>query len=244
MNSLLAEKFMKMKSTTKRGDDEGGDIVDDRFASLFKRAEFEQDQESHEFKLRNPSGGPGGRGDEAEDSEDDDLRGHDGFTAVSHGGRDEDEDEYSDDDGAGYSSGNDSIMGDVVYDKSERDAKKAKNLKSAKKKETQKAKQMYEISAGVNSDKVVFGHSSEQQKKRKIEKLKQAQVLGSRVSAEMNSGVDTHNRASNKVKIIKSSEGIVREMSYVPKSKDIGEFDYDFADDGKKKSKKSSGKRH
>jgi ribosome biogenesis protein ENP2 len=76
VNPLLAEKFMKMKKS-KKGEEE--DIVDDRFASLFKRSEFEQDQESHEFKLRNPSGGPGTGGRGGDDSEDDDL---DNFTPV------------------------------------------------------------------------------------------------------------------------------------------------------------------
>lgn len=239
VNPLLAEKFLKLNKT-KKGTEE--DIVDDRFSALFKRSEFEQDQESHEFKLRNPSGGPSGRG--GNDSEDDDLNGDmEHFTPVntSHTkANEEDDDEYSDSNSdGGYSSGNDSLTGDVVYDMAERAASKSKNIKATKKKEMQKSKQMYEISAGTNSDKVVFGHSAELQKKRQVEKRKQAQVLGNRMSAEVDP-TDKQNRANNnRVKIIKSSEGIVREMSYVPKSKESdGIGDYDFKDDGKKKKAK------
>lgn len=240
VNSLLAEKFMKGK----KGNEE--EIVDDRFSALFKRSEFEQDQESHEFKLRNPSGGPGGVSREY-DSEDDDLHGDmDYFTKVStssttrskYGDSDENN-EYSDE----LSSDDDSITGAVKFDAGDRAGRGKKTSKSnEKKKDLQKTKQMYEISAGSNSEKVVFGHTAELQKKRKLEKRKQSQVLGHRVSAEVDeeSGRGSGGSASNKVKIIKSSEGIVREMSYIPKSNGMDEVYDDFKDDGRKKSKKAS----
>lgn len=50
VNSELAEKFMTKNKTA--GAD--GPIIDERFASLFSREEFQQDKEAEEFKLRNP----------------------------------------------------------------------------------------------------------------------------------------------------------------------------------------------
>jgi ribosome biogenesis protein ENP2 len=50
VNSELAEKLLSKNK--KSGSD--GPIIDERFASLFSREEFQQDKEAEEFKLRNP----------------------------------------------------------------------------------------------------------------------------------------------------------------------------------------------
>eukprot|EP00624_Nannochloropsis_granulata_P000010 evm.model.NODE_10021_length_12419_cov_17.493679.4 len=75
VNRALAERLLKMGGKKKREEEEeqeeeggkaGGKnpLGDDRFASLFTRTDFQVDEESAEFKLRNPNGVtafPGGR---------------------------------------------------------------------------------------------------------------------------------------------------------------------------------------
>ena len=229
VNASLAEKFMKMKG---KGTDGTDDIVDDRFSALFKRQEFEQDQESHEYKLRNPSGGPGGV---TYDSEDDDLNaGMEDFTPVrteaAHS-----EDDYSDD-SDNSSESNDSLTGDVVYSTATQENYN-RQKKSQDSKSNRKSKQMYEISAGINSENVAFSHSIEERNKRKAERKKQSKVLGERMSKEIDSSDKSNHANKNQMKIIKSSEGIIREMSYIPKSRNVDDDD-DYRDDGRKTSKR------
>ena len=77
VNRALAERLLKMGGTKKKEEEEqqeeedGGKAAggknplgDDRFATLFTRTDFQVDEESAEFKLRNPNGVtafPGGR---------------------------------------------------------------------------------------------------------------------------------------------------------------------------------------
>ena len=57
------------------GREEAGSLVDDRFASLFSREEFQQDPEALEYKLRNPTQAQKERRNRQHDAdEDDDLQ--------------------------------------------------------------------------------------------------------------------------------------------------------------------------
>lgn len=80
VNKDLAEKMIKLSSALKaksgidaEKDSSGGSaesIIDTRFASLFQREEFERDETSSEFKLRNPSKGHNQRKSGNDDSDD------------------------------------------------------------------------------------------------------------------------------------------------------------------------------
>jgi ribosome biogenesis protein ENP2 len=113
VNKELAEKMLRQQKSGAKGSqaaddasEQGGALVDDRFAALFKREEFQQDQESYEFRLRNPTLATGKplRHGATDESDEEDM-----YTAVREdGGRgrgndtdedgDDDADDYDDDD--------------------------------------------------------------------------------------------------------------------------------------------------
>jgi len=96
VNKELAEKMLKGANKNK----EAGEVVDDRFASLFKREEFEVDKEAEDFRLRNPTLATKRGG--ADDS-DDDLGGM--YNAVEEGDESSgDDDDDDDDDSEGFDS--------------------------------------------------------------------------------------------------------------------------------------------
>lgn len=82
VNKDLAEKMIKLSTALKAKAGAGADgekdtngesaesIIDNRFASLFQREEFERDETSSEFKLRNPSKGHNQRKSGNDDSDD------------------------------------------------------------------------------------------------------------------------------------------------------------------------------
>jgi ribosome biogenesis protein ENP2 len=73
------KKSKKDKASSKKA---AAELVDDRFSSLFKREEFQQDPESMEFQLRNPTQSQKARRNTQHDEdEDDDLQGM--YTAIS-----------------------------------------------------------------------------------------------------------------------------------------------------------------
>jgi ribosome biogenesis protein ENP2 len=67
VNQRLAERMLAKKATK-----ESSEITDDRFSALFKREEFQQDEESAEFKLRKPTVGGKSRKNKQDDSDDED----------------------------------------------------------------------------------------------------------------------------------------------------------------------------
>ena len=99
VNKDLAEKMIKAKNKdktdsggtggTEKEDDEG--LIDSRFASLFKREEFERDELSMEFKLRNPSKGHNQKKNGNDDS-DDELQNL--YAPVEEQDSESDEDDY------------------------------------------------------------------------------------------------------------------------------------------------------
>lgn len=96
VNKALAEKLLsKGKKQAGEGDEP---MIDDRFAALFKREDFQVDEESDAFKLANPvrSNHQKGQSTGGGDDSDDDLR--DMYTAVDGGNDNDDNDDDDDDD--------------------------------------------------------------------------------------------------------------------------------------------------
>lgn len=99
VNKELAEKLLRGqgKLAAAAGTADGADkaLVDSRFGALFNREEFQQDQDSYEYRLRNPTlatTGKKARQGNTDNDSDDDM-----YQAVE----DEDEDDEESDDGSG-----------------------------------------------------------------------------------------------------------------------------------------------
>ena len=269
------------------GEGEGGDAVpasssthgvDNRFAALFQRPEFEQDRESHEYKLRNPTSssvdtarGHTSRGDDEDlygnnnnnnnnNNDDDEYGRADGNGMFTKVYEDEDEDE---DGGMDYSDGGDESDGslDAVRYEEEDAADKVKARKAAKKagkksiddddegeglfarvsrkmKEARKSRDterkqtgvnngkgkgkgdkgsgssMYELGAGENEVRAAFGHSASEKDTRRRERGIRTESLAERAASAASESA----RSQTTVRTIRGSEGVVREMSFVPKA--------------------------
>ncbi|KAM3571815.1 hypothetical protein VYU27_006153 [Nannochloropsis oceanica] len=118
VNRALAERLLKMGNKKKREEgrqeEEGGKaggknpLGDDRFASLFTRTDFQVDEQSAEFKLRNPNGVtafPGGRKTRRGRREGSDEEGSDDDLAVVQSHFREVEEEKEDESEGGEESG-------------------------------------------------------------------------------------------------------------------------------------------
>ena len=95
VNKDLTEKMIKIRNKgiadgEEKKDDEG--IIDSRFASLFQREDFERDEMSSEFRLRNPSKGHNQRN--GNDDSDDELQ---NLYAPVEGVEESDDDAYDED---------------------------------------------------------------------------------------------------------------------------------------------------
>lgn len=108
VNQQLAQKLLTTSSSSnkknKTNDDSNPNaLVDDRFAALFQREEFQQDSTSSEYLLRNPTaagrGRDGGKKQYDNDDEDDDLYRNDEDNGNDNGvDIDDDEEEKDNDD--------------------------------------------------------------------------------------------------------------------------------------------------
>ncbi|CAE7680866.1 nol10, partial [Symbiodinium microadriaticum] len=124
VNKQLAEKILRKKGAEEEGGGEAAALVDDRFAALFKREEFEQDKESFEYRLRNPTlsskESGKGKGGRHEEEDEDDL----------HEVDEDDDEDFSDGDGdsdSGNSVGNEvRYMSDSPDDDAEESMKRSK----------------------------------------------------------------------------------------------------------------------
>ena len=208
VNSALAEKLMKGKSSAKAS------LVDDRFSALFDREEFQQDVESEDYKLRNPT--IGSRRDDGRDS-DDDLNA-DGadlglFNKIQDASDDSESDydisEPSDDDGfdsetsdVGPKFVDDSVVlqkkngpkysrkgndedGEIIK-ASKRVLEKAKKAKaSGVSKEVKNHKiEMFEVADGISHSKVAFSHTDESKRQRHKEKQDERIPLENRLKTQ------------------------------------------------------------
>jgi ribosome biogenesis protein ENP2 len=90
-------------------------------------------------------------------------------------------------------------------------------LTSGQKKRTP---QMFGLSPGIASDRALFSHTASEQEQRKINKVKNSELLSQRLknlssqdSKSSRSGAADQNTS---IKILKTSEGLVKELSYMP----------------------------
>lgn len=212
VNRELAAKLSKSK------DDK---MIDERFAEIFEREEFQQDENSSEYMLRNPSKGMNkklGGGDESEDDlqglyekVDDDIS-DDSDEAEDYDG-DVFDDEYENDDIA-------------VYNTDQPQEKKARRprfiddsyeeegqIMSSSKKKLSKPPKMYEISEGVASSKALFRYTTDERGKLKTDRGEESLSLYDRIQSEISEA----DSKIAKVKSVKTAKGIVLESSYTPK---------------------------
>lgn len=213
VNRDLAEKLSKRKGVP--GEVGSEDVlVDDRFSALFKRDEFEQDPESLDYKLRNPTTHHR-RKDGGYDSEDD-LGGElveEGFQAVAVDEEedfDDEEDEVEEDDDSEDGDGDDHL--EPVYREDDEDGSRRHRKKSRtsgdddvdekefgqiaratnrilEKKKLQQASsrktvRMYELEEGGNASDALFGHSKHIQEKRRVVNDRAGVMLEERLRTE------------------------------------------------------------
>jgi hypothetical protein len=212
INRELAAKLSKSKNDN---------MIDERFAEIFEREEFQQDENSSEYILRNPSKGMNrklGGGDDSEDDlqglyekvDDDNSEGSD--EAEDNGGDDFD-DEYDD---------------IAIYNTDQPQEKKARRPRpsfvddsyeeegqiiSASKKKSPKPPKMYEISEGVASSKALFRYTADEKGKLKADRSEGSLSLYDRIQSEISEA----DSKLAKVKTVKTTKGIVLESSYTPK---------------------------
>lgn len=232
INKDLAEKFAKSKT---------GPMADDRFAGLFEREEFQQDEESFDFKLRNPSKGMHARQMGTGDDSDDDLQGvYDSVDDVASSNSDDDDDD--DDNGRdrnndGYNYGDSEEDDDVVVSNTSKktrvqldsnyddDEENGQIFRASKKFSTKaiSSTKMYELSAGMASSRALFRHTEAEQSKLKNQRSKSFIPLSDRIQHHES---DTMNKFA-----LKKLQGSVREASFIPredmekKRKDSGDDD-------------------
>ena len=285
VNRMLAEKLLK-KNKIMTGEDDTNtnpnkdlnnidskgvskSLIDDRFTALFQREEFEQDIESYDYKLRNPSNGLNKqKNNKKYDSDDDELNNNyddemyapvklnvqDGGTSYSDeedddmddiGGLEEEEEDGDED---SFDSDLEPIRGDVEVEegRSKRNANTSRREKStvrrtsaeeeegeimrttkrmlAKKgnnKERRHTPRMFELSDAASSASAVFGNKNINQRQDKFsrnlplnERMKSTQSNTNQSRSTINSSKSLSNSTSHN----KSSDGIIRKMSYVPKN--------------------------
>ena len=214
VNQELANKLSKSKT---------GALLDDRFADVFEREEFQQDENSLEYKLRNPSKGLNtkkGGGDVS----DDDLQGvYEEIEDESDNDNDDADDRYDDEDGDEFEE--DDI---AVYNRDSGPARKSRRqsgpdntaindddegqiIRSSKKK-SNKLK-MFELSEGVAPSKALFRYAEEEHGKSRYDRSEASLSLRDRIQQEKSEA----DAKLSKVKTIATKKGIVLESSYVPR---------------------------
>jgi len=223
VNKALAEKLIRHNKSEDLEGKTG--LIDDRFADLFKREEFEIDTNNADYKLRNPSGSRSQK--KGYHSDEDNL-----FNPVEEeggggggGGADEDEDEKEDEEGSedrfgGYDDYEDDLprirggeeegrkhkrKGRHTHDDEEDEGQiaRASRLQASKSK-SKKGPKMYEIADGVSAAAAVFSHTNEEKLARKKGKIIADTPLLHRVNQLPEQKVP-----ANKP---------LREMSYIPAS--------------------------
>ena len=199
---------------------------DDRFASLFDREEFQQDQQSDEFRLRNPTVSTKTHRRGGDDSDNDVLQSEnvgenveEQFDLV-----DEDDDEdmfgYDDDDfdpvvyeGADNNNNYNGVKKQPQHYERNNKNKREEEEEGEIAKTSKKMKvKMFAMAEGNN----LFSKSKVLQKDRK--KVSPFDLIGDRLlsSSELSGG---GSQRKDKVRYLKTEgEGLVREMSYIPKN--------------------------
>lgn len=130
VNAALAEKLMKGK----KGTDE--QPVDERFKALFEREEFQQDTETEEYKLRNPTTSSGKRRSGNDDSDDELQVDDDDAGLFNRVGAESDDDKDSEDYDNGEADGFDSDDSEELAPRYIADNDSHQNSKNKKSKKT------------------------------------------------------------------------------------------------------------
>jgi ribosome biogenesis protein ENP2 len=147
--------------------------------------------------------------------------------------------------------------GEAIIRKSKQILKKVASPSLAK-----KTPKMFGLSPGIASDRALFSHTASEQTQRKINKLKNSELLSQRLKNM--STQDTKNDSFEKkngsvgdknssIKILKTSEGLVKELSYMPtrehskndrmEKSSVSKRDGDYFNDAEaRKGKKDAGK--
>jgi ribosome biogenesis protein ENP2 len=231
----------------KRGGGEGAAGVDDRFAALFVREEFEQDPESLEFQLRNPVRGQAIK--RGGDDSDDELNGEDADAGSEAASvveeEDEDFSEVDDDDDEEAQDEDDDVeklysnkkrkndRGGRVEREEEGDIMKStkrqieRQERGASSSERRPAPKMFGISQTTNFKKVAFSQKeNKSQSKTAIplntrsdnDSLDHELRFNLRVYRLSELG-DTSSKATGRVRHFNAGkQGTVRELSFIPKS--------------------------
>lgn len=123
-------KFNDKKGATVSSDPAA--IIDDRFAALFKREEFQQDENAEDFKLRNPSKGLNSRGKKrgGGDDSDDELQGM--YDAVDEDNSSDGSDDNMEDDGGPGAFDDDGADDDDDDDEEEEEYRRSKKVRGTK----------------------------------------------------------------------------------------------------------------
>jgi ribosome biogenesis protein ENP2 len=223
VNKELAEKLTKL-SKKSNGDAVNG--IDSRFADLFTREEFQQDENAEEFKLRNPN-----RGKNMKDNydSDDDLNELYDVVNKDDKGHDDDEDDEEDDDDIDEEDflhdfdleddHLDRIKGKKSKRQNDHDDEEGPILKSSRRiakirhdfnNHKRVSKQMYELNEGIDTKAVLFRHTDAMKAQRQVDRMISSIPLEERLKR-------TDDRSKSTTKTIKN-KGFVREISFVPKS--------------------------
>lgn len=256
VNRALAERLLKTRGSGKGGEraeeDSGGEgriaagaeavnpLGDDRFASLFTRSDFQVDEESEEFKLRNPNGVaavPGGRrrrgrreGSDEEGSDDDlavvqshfrEVEGIGGEGGGDDGGEESDENEVP------YLSGISGVTGRERSLRSENQGPPRPSGPQAKEREVRRPRFMEAEGVG-ESGRAMLLHDHERKAGAKARLEERSLPLSERVKRSKVTSEGTGERPGvtvtgkrGKLKRLKAHEGkgFVREVTYNPEER-------------------------
>ncbi len=219
VNKELAEKMMRKAGNDKKkqGDEEVTDakqLIDPRFAALFEREEFQQNQNDQEFKLRHPTMAKKYRAGESDDELDlyEEIEDDDGIDNRKSGGNDYEMEESEDDHESEHDDSIENYLDDDEEEEELRRRRKQKvrkgvRLTKAEEKEEElgaiarasmKAKikqsqmqnlgnkkmKMFSLADGVSAADVVFAHTDEMKKKHKLEKRMGEMAIEDRLRLE------------------------------------------------------------
>ena len=219
VNADLAQKMIKQSAAlkTKAGDAEavGGNgstenIIDSRFASLFKREEFERDELSSEFKLRNPSKGNNQKRSGNDDS-DDELQ--DLYAPVElDNDQDDSEDDYNNDgDGSNSHDDDDSDIDQIRNnDDDDDDVKvkdKSKKRKNRKANDSDEEGEIFRATARALEHKKLSAARSASATQKKMSKPATA-VKSSSSSSGSSSSSKGNSKPSSSIKMYEIADGV------------------------------------
>lgn len=222
VNADLAQKMIKQSAAlkTKAGESEavGGNgepdsIIDSRFASLFKREEFERDELSYEFKLRNPSKGNNQKKSGNDDS-DDELQDLYAPVDLPDDDQDDSEDDYNNDGDGANSQDDDSdidqIRNNDIDDDDDEEITvkdKSKKRKNRKANDRDEEGEIFRATARALEHKKLSSARSASAAQKKMP-VPQATVKSSSSSSKSNSKSSSSSKPSGGIKMYEIADGV------------------------------------